>query len=91
MNINTSHCRNAASAARESVSKLREVYEGLDWKDEVYESFEAFVDDMESVARDIETYATEAADIADSLADIDLDAIETRFSYAGTSGSQDTN
>ena len=70
MDINTSHCRNAATAAEESSSKLREVYEGLDWRDEVYESFEAFVDDVEKASKRIADLAVQAADIADSLADI---------------------
>lgn len=91
MDINTSHCRNAATAAEESSSKLREVYEGLDWRDEVYESFEAFVDDVEKASKRIADLAVQAADIADSLADIDVGAIEARFSSASVGGAQGSN
>ena len=91
MDINTSHCRNAASSAKESASKLREVYSNLDWSDDVYRSVESFVDDVEKAAKNIETYALEAAAVAESLADIDLDAIEARFTQTCAVGSQSSD
>ncbi|MBR5602080.1 MAG: hypothetical protein IKW24_05565 [Clostridia bacterium] len=79
MNLNTTQCTSIQTETERIASSLRSFYEGLNWSDDVYASFDLFVCEVEQALKEISHLAGEAAQIASGLSSVDTDALIQRF------------
>ena len=79
MNLNKNLCATVETEVKHAISDLRGVYSGLDWNDDVYASFEAFLDDIDAVGAAFSSLSSQAAGIADRLAGVNIDELRERF------------
>lgn len=79
MEFNTQPLNDVQAGLIAGKTKLHDVYDGLDWADEVYSSFEQFVDDMGGSADKIIEALQNAGSVVAGLSDINVNEIEQEF------------
>lgn len=79
MDFDTQTLENVKRELSASMTSLSDVYAGLDWSDEVYESFEQFVDDMDRSVKGINEALQQVEGVVANLSDIRVDDLEAEF------------
>lgn len=80
MILNTQRLNTIGTDFSEKVIGLRDVYDNLDWEDDVYTSFGCFIDDMQNSMNTIKEGIENANSVALKISDIDIDALEAKLS-----------
>ena len=82
MNISTNTASELLCEIHEHTKDIRSFYDDMRWNDDVYESFDQYVSDMEKDAENTKELVKQAIDVISQLTDVNVSALEAEFNSA---------